>query len=88
MGKFEAYYILCKNVTWERHIFNTRNQKAGEIIDEYVTDLRGKAKTCEFGTRVEGLIRDRLICDITNDKTRSHLLKNADLSLARAIDIP
>ena len=25
--KFEAYCIPRKNVTWERHVFNTRNQQ-------------------------------------------------------------
>ena len=37
--KFEAYCIPRKNVTWERHVFNTRNQQSGKSIDQYVTDL-------------------------------------------------
>lgn len=47
-----------------------------------MTDLRSKAKTCEFGALTEDLIRDRLICGIVNDRTRSRLLKKADLTLA------
>ena len=27
LEKFEAYCIPRKNITWERHVFNTRNQK-------------------------------------------------------------
>ena len=87
LEKFEAYCIPRKNITWERHVSNTRNQKPGETIDEYVTDLRSKAKTCEFGDLTESLIRDRLVCGIINDKTRSRLLKKADLTLAGALDI-
>lgn len=49
-AKFEAYCNPRKNVTWERHLFNTRNQQPGETIDQYITDLRTKAKSCEFGT--------------------------------------
>ena len=37
--KFEAYCIPRKNVTWERHVFNTHNQQPGETIDQYATDL-------------------------------------------------
>ena len=34
MQNFNAYCMLRKNVTWERNMFNTRNQCAGEIIDQ------------------------------------------------------
>ena len=67
MEEFEAYCNPQKNVTWERHLFNTRNQQSGETIDQYVTDLRTKAKTCEFGTLTDSLIRDRIVGGIIND---------------------
>ena len=85
--KFEAYCIPRKNVTWERHVFNTRNQQPGETVDQYVTILRKKVKTCEFGTLTESLIKDRLVCGVISDKTRSRLLKQADLTLSKAMDI-
>ena len=31
--KFDEYCKPCKNVTWERHKFNTRNQQVGESVD-------------------------------------------------------
>ena len=85
--KFEAYCIPRSNVTWERHVFNTRNQQIGENVDQYVTDLRNKAKTCEFGNLRDSLIKDRLVCGVLNDKTRSRLLKQVNLTLAGALDI-
>ena len=39
-----------KNITWERHAFNSRNQQSGETINKYATDLLSKARTCEFET--------------------------------------
>ena len=48
LAKYEAYCIPRTNVTWERHVFNTRHQHSNETIDQYVTDLRKKAQTCEF----------------------------------------
>ena len=76
--KFKAYCNPRKNITYERHVFNTRNQKAGQSIDQYVTDLRTKAKTCEFGTLCESLIRDRVVCGIMDDKLRARLLRESD----------
>ena len=87
LAKFAAYCIPRTNVTWERHVFNTRNQRDDENIDQYVTDLRKKAQTCEFQNLRDGLIRDRIVCGIKCDKTRSRLLKEPDLTLQKAIDI-
>ena len=85
LEKFEEYCTPRKNITWERHIFNTRAQQPGENIDQYSTDLRKKASSCEFGTLRDSL-RDRFVCWIRDDRTRSRLLKEADLTLARVID--
>ena len=85
--KFKAYCNPRKNITYERHVFNTRNQKAGDSIDQYVTDLRTKAKTCEFGTLCESLIRDRVVCGIMNNMLHARLLRESELTLKTAIDI-
>ena len=87
MDKFEAYCNPRKNVTWERHVFNTQNQRIGETIDQYVTELCTKAKSCEFGLLTESLIKDRIVCGITDDGTRSRLLREKDLTLSKALDI-
>ena len=85
--KFEIYCMPRKNVTWERHIFNTGDQQLGETIDQYATDLRKKAKSCEFGTLTESLIKDHIVCGVLSDRTRSRLLKKPDLTLESALDI-
>ena len=79
MAKFEAYCNPRKNVTWERHVFNTRSQLPGEPIDHFVTDLRMKAKTCEFGELTDSLIRDRVVEGVRDDSTRSRLLRESSL---------
>ena len=87
LEKFEAYCVPRRNITWERHVFNTRNQHDGEAIDQYVTDLKTKAQTCEFKDLKDSLIRDRIVCGIQCDKTRSRLLREPDLTLQKAVDI-
>ena len=68
-------------------MFNTRNQHAGETINQYITDLQTKAQTCEFAELKDSLIRDCIVCGITYDKTRSRLLKESDLTFQKALDI-
>jgi hypothetical protein len=56
--KFKEYCEPRKNLTYIRHVFFTRNQGQHESIDSYVTDLKTKAKPCEFehlgSTNVDG----------------------------------
>ena len=37
LAKFEGHCIPRSNVTWERQVFNTRNQRDDETIDQYIT---------------------------------------------------
>ncbi|XP_014675600.1 PREDICTED: uncharacterized protein K02A2.6-like [Priapulus caudatus] len=85
--KFKDYCIPRTNVTFERHRFFTTVQKPGETIDHFVTELRTRAKTCEFGILQDGLIRDRVICGIPSNTLRQRLLREEKLTLAKAIDI-
>ena len=40
--KFEIYCNPKRNITYERHLFNTRMQSVNETIDAYVTELQGR----------------------------------------------
>lgn len=48
LKNFEAYCILKRNVTFGRHKSFTCVQKIRETVDQYVTELRNRSKTCEF----------------------------------------
>ena len=74
-------------MTIERHIFFARDQNAGEPFDAFVTDLKLKAKTCEFGALKESLVKDGIVGGIQNDHTRARLLRESDLTLSKAEDI-
>ena len=87
LEKFQTYCKLRKNITWERHVFNTRSQQVDETIDQYVTDLKIKASSCEFGKLCDSLIRDRIICGITCDKMRGMLLREGDITLQRTVEV-
>ena len=85
--KFKEICDPRTNVTIERHAFNSRTQRSGESIQAYVADLRNKASTCQFGELKEGMIRDRLVCGIQKDNVRKLLLREADLTLPKALSI-
>ena len=85
--KFKEYCEPRKNLTYIRHVFFTRIQGQHESIDSYVTDLETKAKPCEFEHLLDGLIRDRIVCGIQNEGCRARLLREAELTLTKAIDI-
>ncbi|KAK6166970.1 hypothetical protein SNE40_022164 [Patella caerulea] len=87
LEKFEEYCSPKRNVTYERHIFNIRSQKVGESFDQYFSDLRNKAKNCEFGELCDSLIRDRIVCGILSDQLRTRLLRESDLTLEKAVNI-
>ncbi|XP_064641934.1 uncharacterized protein K02A2.6-like [Lineus longissimus] len=85
--KFEQYCTPKKNVTYERHVFNSRIQLDGETFDNFLTDLRNKSKTCEYGTLSDSLIKDRIVYGIRSNNVRERLLRERTLDLSKAIDI-
>lgn len=56
-------------------IFFTRVQGQTKSIDAYATDLKNDF---EFQQFTESLIRDRIVCEITNDQVRGRLLRNTE----------
>ena len=67
--------------------FNNRSQEQIESIDTYVTALRALAKTCEFGTLKDHLIRDRIVCGVRENAFRRKLLQKTGLTLSKYVDI-
>ena len=84
--KFAEICSPQTNITMERHKFNTAVQ--GEhSFQEFLAHLRIKASTCQFGELKDEMIRDRLVCGITNNAVRKLLLREDDLTLTKAIHI-
>lgn len=49
----------------QRYKFHTRQRQPVETIAKYASELRLLAQTCRFGTTLETMIRDRLVCGVT-----------------------
>ena len=87
LGKLEAFCVGETNEIYERYQFNKRDQESGESIDSYVAALRTLAKTCNYGSLLDSLIRDRVVVGIRDNGTRKRLLQESKLTLNRCIDI-
>ncbi|KAL8592715.1 hypothetical protein ACOMHN_037655 [Nucella lapillus] len=78
----ENHFIGKTNETYERFVFNKRDQKVDEPFEDYVATLRTLMKTCNFCDHIkDSLLRDRIILGIRNQTTRERLLQEADLTL-------
>uniref|UniRef100_H3AA63 Peptidase A2 domain-containing protein n=1 Tax=Latimeria chalumnae TaxID=7897 RepID=H3AA63_LATCH len=87
MSKFEPYCTPRVNETYERFVFNSRVQLPKESIEEFVTDLKLKSRSCNLGKIQESLIKDRLVIGCSDHKVWEHLLRDCELTLEKAIRI-
>ena len=78
--------MSARNVIYERLVFNQRNQKEGEQIDNLMNELKRLSLTCEIGDLKDSLIRDRFVGGVLSDELRGELLKKPDLTLQSAHD--
>ena len=86
--KLDHYIIGEVNETYERYMFNKRDQEASESIEAYLSALRELAKTCNFCDCLQdSLLRDRIVLGIRDSHTRKLLLQKRKLTLKMALDI-
>ena len=85
--KFRTYCEPRKNIVFERYQFWDCNQNASEPIDQWVTDLRSKAAKCEFVTFESDMIRDKVVFGVRDQRIKERLLREADLTLNKALNI-
>ena len=71
----------------EKYMFWKTTQTHDKTIDSFVTSLRHRAKSCEFGTQEESLIRDRLVLGCLDQRLQKRLLRETDLTLEKAINL-
>ena len=86
LDALEHYFKPAKNVIYKHYVFGCCKQEDGESIDSFVTRLREKAATCDYGALRDELIRDTIVLGITDEGTRRRLLRERDLTLALAVE--
>ena len=83
----EEHCVGHTNVIYERYLFNDRDQELGESIENYVATLRRMAQSYEFDTLADQLVRDSIVCGISDIVVRKRLPQERDLTLSKCIDM-
>ena len=71
----------------QRYKFNSRIRKHGETISDYVAELRHIAEHCKYGTSLEDMLRDRLVCGVQDEKIQRRLLAETELPFTKALQL-
>ena len=74
-------------VIYERFMFNMRVQKPSESISEYLAALKHMARTCNFGSILDDMLRDRFVAGMRDQSVQQKLLAIEDIDLERAVNI-
>ena len=77
-----------KNTVFERYRFWEYKQQEGETIDQFITELKTRARSFEFGVQHDSMIRDRIVFGVSDTRLKERLLReSSDLTLEKAVSL-
>ena len=71
----------------ERFRFNSRVRRQGESVATFVAELRALAEFCNFRATLQAMLRDRIVCGVSDDAIQRRLLSESKLDYAKAVEI-
>ena len=87
LDQFEAYCNPRSNTTINRHKFFTYRQAEGQPFNNFVTELRTLSAECAFENLRDSLIKDMIICGVSDRALRERMLREPTLDLKKAIEL-
>ena len=79
--------LLRRGTLWQNAKFRSRAQRTDEPIDASLTSLRDLAKSCDFGTLEEEIIRDQIVEKCHSRTLKQKLLQQENLDLSKTMKI-
>ncbi|XP_077540245.1 uncharacterized protein LOC144152713 [Haemaphysalis longicornis] len=67
--------------------FFTRSQLPGEPVQDFIVAIRQIADTCNFGTSLDRMLRDRIVCGLQSAGVRRQLLAKPQLTRSETEEI-
>ena len=64
VAQVKDHYCPPPSEIVQRFTFNTRSQREGETIAEFVAELRRLSEHCKFADTLDDMLRDRVVCRI------------------------
>ena len=83
----QEHFMPKPSAIVQRFKFNTRSQQPGETIAMFLAELRHLTEHCEFGTTLDEMLRDRLVCGVHDIRIQRRLLAEPKLTLKRVLDL-
>ena len=71
----------------QHYQFNTCDRLTGETIASYIAELCHLAEHCEFGTTLNAMFQDRLVCGMEEPRIQRQLLAEPDLVFDKAFKL-
>ena len=87
LEQFEQYCNPRKIVVFERHQFWQITQKDSETVDQFVSHLKNKVKSCKYPSPVDDMVRDKFEFSIQDLQVKERLLREEKLTLEKAISM-
>lgn len=84
ISKFDKYFRPQINEVYERYKFCTQKQREDEPVEQYITELKTLASTCNYGTDTDNQVRDTLVCGLWDPVAIEKLLREPKLTLQMA----
>ena len=85
--QLRSHYEPKKVVIAERFRYYKRQQKEGETVTVFLSELRRLAKRCEFGDKLSVALRDQFVCELRVEALQQKILAETDLTLDKAVRI-
>ena len=80
------HFLPQPSILVERFKFHSKCRQEGENVVEFVAGLQRLSEHCQFGTTLEDMLRDRLVCGINNKRIQRRLLAKRELSFGKAVE--
>ncbi|XP_071498023.1 uncharacterized protein [Diadema antillarum] len=87
VAAMNAHHCPIPSEIVQRCKFNSRFRRDNETIAGYMAPLRSLAEFCNFGTSLDVMLRDRLVCGVRDDRIQRRLLAEKSLNLGKAVEI-
>ena len=80
LKKFDSFFQVRRNVTFEKACFNCRCQLPGESMEQYIVKLYNQVEYCNYGY----LIRDCFVVGILDNTLSERLQLDLAFTLEKA----
>ena len=85
--RVQEHYNPILVVTVQRYKFNSRVCQPEESVAKFVAALRHLGIHCDYGDSLNNMLRDRLICGITDARIQQRLLAETKVDFKRVMEI-